>query len=1355
MSRPSRKQLERPRKVDGKKIIMAYDQASPYEPPRRAYYGQMQQQAPDYGRGYGGRGCEQQQQQQQQQLNGYAQYDDDQGHRRAYDEQPQYTNGYGHDQSRSQPNGYANAQSGGHDQRQDPYYQPPRPGKAQPQQQQQQQRSYYDSRPQQRSRADPQSHAVLPPQQQQQEQMRQYDPRYQQRTGRATPHTAVETVSKTSRSRPEEQQQSRQEPLRQQHNTRNAAYGVQPAHPRKPADQRSERSLVNGTAAIAPVQPPAQPTSKKMTMEEWKAAERAKMHQQAKTSTLAQDNAFPIFPNTRKAALKNGESRPETAGGEERGSGEQSRGPSEMVASVEGEKGRAVQPQQQRPSLESKGYGSNESVAACQARRVEGGMERPHYSSGQSDGVDERRGGGGMAVRHQAMREDYRAPPLQSERYVRTSQEAYRQAPPLPQTQAQGHARSSREEYSSPPPLSNGHGYGQASPFREDYPQTQDRVRQSQEDYRSPLAQSNGHGYAQPSSSREGCGFPPSQSNGHGQPPHLQQQSSQQPQYHAQQHPPPLRQAQPQFRPGTAGGRPQIQTSETGDPRMQQHRPTYADHQPLSPAAIPPRPNTATAGSARSQLAGPPPQQPFQPPVAIAEAPKSRREQQPQSQHQPAHHNQPSDNGSTLADLYDGYGASEPLSPPPPPQSKVISREEEIEAEMPDFDSAAPQQTSALHKRNRTVDRDFAQPPVKAAPPPPLPVQGGAVSEGRGYSPGGESHWSTGVETGAKHGFDFGLGQNGGRLDAYRQDSGYGQQRAPSVPPPQQYQHDTGYAQQRAPSVQPPQPPFAQEAPRTRSMDDANARPLPYRQIPPPPPQKERSYQNGDAGRGVLPPPQRPGVGLPVYSDPGAQRRGVPPTRPGLQEAPARSAVGEAALTQQASAPVGSQRHSNPDSLPHHPVPVRPGLLDQGTKEPSKPAPIRQHDPSSTSSTSPRAVQPSKPLPTQPVTHAELEQLHRECTANPNNPERSLLYAEKLVEASTVLASDNGRADAKQTAKNRERYILDAHKRIKKLVAQAYPDAQFYLADAYGQGSLGLEVDPKEAFILYQAAAKQNHAQAAYRTAMCCELGPDDGGGTRKDPLKAVQWYRRAAALGAGPAMYKLGIIQLKALLSQPRHIPDALHWLTRAAAADPENPRILHELATLYDSTTIDPEIRSHVPANDTLALQNFRRAAALGLRTSQFRLGQAYEYATLTLPIDNRASLAWYSKAAAQGEHNAELALSGWYLTGAEGILAQSDVEAYLWARKAAMAKDSAPLPKALFAMGYYSEQGIGCPVSGEEAKKWYGRAASYRFPQALERLEELRKGGKSARAPPPPAVNGKLTRAQRKEQDGCVAM
>ncbi len=218
---------------------------------------------------------------------------------------------------------------------------------------------------------------------------------------------------------------------------------------------------------------------------------------------------------------------------------------------------------------------------------------------------------------------------------------------------------------------------------------------------------------------------------------------------------------------------------------------------------------------------------------------------------------------------------------------------------------------------------------------------------------------------------------------------------------------------------------------------------------------------------------------------------------------------------------------------------------------------------------------------------------------------------------------------------------------------------------------------------------------------MCCEIGNDEGGGTRKDPLKAIQWYKRAATLGDTPAMYKVGMILLKGLLGQPRNPREAISWLKRAAErADAENPHALHELALLYESA----EPNDVILRDEPYAFQLFKQAAELGYKFSQFRLGCAFEYGLLGCPTDTRLSIMWYSRAAVQEEHQSELALSGWYLTGSEGVLQQSDTEAYLWARKAAMAG----LSKAEYAMGYFTEVGIGVAANLEDAKRWYWRAA-----------------------------------------------
>jgi TPR repeat protein len=318
---------------------------------------------------------------------------------------------------------------------------------------------------------------------------------------------------------------------------------------------------------------------------------------------------------------------------------------------------------------------------------------------------------------------------------------------------------------------------------------------------------------------------------------------------------------------------------------------------------------------------------------------------------------------------------------------------------------------------------------------------------------------------------------------------------------------------------------------------------------------------------------------------------------------------------------------------------------------------------------------------------------------NPNDQESALRLAKRLVEASDTLVPNL--PDPKAKARARDRYLVDAHKILKKLSNAQNMDAMFFMADCHGKGLFSAEPDSKEAFTLYQSAAKLGHAAAAYRTAVCCEIGHEDGGGTRKDPLKAIQWYKRAATLGDPPAMYKVGMILLKGLLGQPRNPREAVGWLKRAAErADAENPHALHELGLLYESA----QPNDVIIRDEAYAFSLFQQAADLGYKFSQFRLACAYEYGLMGCPIDPRMSIMWYSRAATQEEHQSELALSGWYLTGSEGVLGQSDTEAYLWARKAAVAG----LAKAEYAMGYFTEVGIGVAPNLEDAKRWYWRAA-----------------------------------------------
>jgi uncharacterized protein len=330
-----------------------------------------------------------------------------------------------------------------------------------------------------------------------------------------------------------------------------------------------------------------------------------------------------------------------------------------------------------------------------------------------------------------------------------------------------------------------------------------------------------------------------------------------------------------------------------------------------------------------------------------------------------------------------------------------------------------------------------------------------------------------------------------------------------------------------------------------------------------------------------------------------------------------------------------------------------------------------------------------------PYTKEYIDGYRQRIKADPD-PEAHFSYARYLIDAAKRIGADA--KDQRAVRKYRDTLVQESLRVIKRLATQGQPydEAQFFLANCYGTGMLGLQVDHEKAYHLYLQAAKQNHAAATYRVAVCNEIGA----GTRKEPPRAAAFYRKAASLGDTAAMYKLGMILLQGSLGEAKNPREAVGWLRRAAEqADDENPHALHELALLHEDTS-----EQIVPHDPIQAKEYVSRAAYLGYTQSQYKLGQCYEFGALTCPVDPRRSIAWYTKAAEKGNAEAELALSGWYLTGSESVLKQSDSEAYLWARRAA----NKGLAKAEYAVGYYAEVGIGIKQDIEFAKRWYMRAA-----------------------------------------------
>ena len=74
---------------------------------------------------------------------------------------------------------------------------------------------------------------------------------------------------------------------------------------------------------------------------------------------------------------------------------------------------------------------------------------------------------------------------------------------------------------------------------------------------------------------------------------------------------------------------------------------------------------------------------------------------------------------------------------------------------------------------------------------------------------------------------------------------------------------------------------------------------------------------------------------------------------------------------------------------------------------------------------------PEKP----PLTFQMLEEYRKDAKQHPNDAAIQLDYARALLEASVVLAPEQGMGDPKRVAKARENYVSDSHKLVKKLAS--------------------------------------------------------------------------------------------------------------------------------------------------------------------------------------------------------------------------------------------------------------------------------------------------------------------------------
>lgn len=246
-----------------------------------------------------------------------------------------------------------------------------------------------------------------------------------------------------------------------------------------------------------------------------------------------------------------------------------------------------------------------------------------------------------------------------------------------------------------------------------------------------------------------------------------------------------------------------------------------------------------------------------------------------------------------------------------------------------------------------------------------------------------------------------------------------------------------------------------------------------------------------------------------------------------------------------------------------------------------------------------------------------------------------------------------------------------------------------------------LPPNPRVAFREFESAARAGHHASWFR------LGRDYE--TFGDEAHARECFERGVRHNVESCVYRMGMAHLMGQLGLPASPAQAVPLLHKAATlasvAVPQ-PAYVYALLLLNDFNHISIPPSLFAPllppgaTPESEARKHLERAAYLNFAPAQYKLGHAYEFATPPYPFDALLSVQYYSLASQQGESEADMALSKWFLCGAEGSFEKDEGLAYTFAEKAARKG----LPSAEFAMGYYFEVGIGTRKDVDKARGWY---------------------------------------------------
>ncbi|KAH0542101.1 hypothetical protein FGG08_003481 [Glutinoglossum americanum] len=339
---------------------------------------------------------------------------------------------------------------------------------------------------------------------------------------------------------------------------------------------------------------------------------------------------------------------------------------------------------------------------------------------------------------------------------------------------------------------------------------------------------------------------------------------------------------------------------------------------------------------------------------------------------------------------------------------------------------------------------------------------------------------------------------------------------------------------------------------------------------------------------------------------------------------------------------------------------------------------------------------------------------------NSNDPETQLAWAQDAlayVEVAMqherrITENDPNQPPRVQTPRVEHQLRVDAINVVSFLADQGHPKAEFMRGMWLEFAKFGFRMDKKEAYRSYVRAAEKGYARAEYRMGMQFE--------NSNESMKAIKHYNQGAAQGDSASNYRLGMMTLLGQHGQKQDYTRGVQLIRLAAdSADENAPQgaYVYGMLLARELPGIDvPEV--FLPYDLKAARTNVEKAAYLGFARAQLKMGQAYELCQLGCEFNAALSLHYNALAARQGEAEADMAISKWFLCGQEGVFERDEELAFIYAKRAA----ESGLPTAEFAMGYFYEIGHYASVDLKEAQNWYRKAAEHGNKDATGRLDGI---------------------------------